>query len=125
MSSYIRSALISTFIAAVALPSSVFAENVSHKGHMTIEEKVVVADHELAPGEYQVRWQDNGATTEVSFIENGKTVATATAQVVALKTKPSEDTMDTMRDSAGRVSVREIRFSGQTRALDFGTAGTN
>lgn len=125
MSSFIRLSLISTFVTALALPSAALAENAAHKGHMTLDHPVVVADHQLAAGEYQLHWQDNGSTTEVSFVENGKTVATAKAQIVSLKTKPSDDVIDTVHDAAGRVTLVEARFSGQTRALDFGTSSAN
>lgn len=120
MKLFIRSTFIASFALALALPAAAFADNVIHKGHLNVEQPTTVADHQLAPGEYQLRWQQDGATAQVSVVEGGKTVVTTTAKVVTLKSKASGDSTDTIHDASGRTSLVEVRFSGQDLALDFG-----
>jgi hypothetical protein len=115
-----------SFIPAVALlcmtSSQAFADSTSHKGHITLSEATQIANQTLAPGDYQMKWQQDGSTAQVSVVENGKVVATTTANVVTLKSKADNDEASTSKDAAGKVSLVEARFSGQNVALDFGAA---
>ncbi len=57
---------------AVLLATSAFASN---KGTVQLRESFEVNGQQLAPGEYQLRWDGTGANVEVSFIQGKKEVA--------------------------------------------------
>jgi hypothetical protein len=119
MSSFIRSVILPTFVFAVALPAASFAKDASHKGHISTDSPIVIADHALKPGTYQVRWQESGTSAQVSVVDGGKVLLSTTAQVKALNSKSSDDVIDTVRNASGQTVLVEARFSGQEHALDF------
>ena len=80
---------------------------------------IVIADHALKPGTYQVRWQESGNTAQVNVVEGSKVLVSTTAQVKALNSKSSDDVIDTVRHASGQTVLVEARFSGQAHALDF------
>jgi hypothetical protein len=98
---------------AVLLASSAFASN---KGSLQVGEAFEVNGHQLAPGQYQVRWDGTGANVEVSFMQGKKEVAKASAKVVALDKAPGYDTA-VIDHSDGKAAVSEIRFAGKKYAL--------
>ncbi len=120
MTAAIRIGLISAFMGLLAVPSAAQADSASHKGHLSIDRAVVVGNQPLAPGEYQLRWQEHGNTADVSIVEGNKVLVTTTAQVVTLPSKADGDITDTRADGAGRIALVETRFSGQEHALRFG-----
>ena len=67
---------------AVLLASSAFASN---KGTLQVREALEVNGQQLAPGEYQLRWDGTGANVEVSFMRGKKEVAKTTAKVIELR----------------------------------------
>jgi hypothetical protein len=119
MSSFIRSAILPTFVFALALPVASFAKDASYKGHITVDAPIVIADHALKAGTYQVRWQETGNTAQVDVVDGGKVLVSTTAQVKTLAGKASDDMIDTVRDASGQTVLVEARFSGQVHALDF------
>jgi hypothetical protein len=102
---------------AVLLASSAFASN---KGSLQVREAVEVNGQQLAPGQYQLRWDGTGSNVEVSFIRGNKEVAKASAKVVTLDQVSDYDS--TVIDRAnGKAAVSEIRFSGKKFALAIGS----
>ncbi|MGD0507957.1 MAG: hypothetical protein ABSA27_09180 [Terriglobales bacterium] len=102
---------------AVLLASSAFASN---KGSLQVREAVEVNGQQLAPGQYQVRWDGTGSNVEVSFLRSNKEVAKASAKVVTLDQVSEYDS--TVIDHAnGKAAVSEIRFSGKKFALAIGS----
>ncbi len=81
----------------------------------------------LQPGTYKVTVNESGSTAAVSFLRNGKQVATATGQVVQLPRKPA-NTAVTVNTSGGAAAIAEIDFEGSQSAVRFGgqanTAGS-
>ena len=69
---------------AVLLTSAAFAGN---KGSLIIRERVDVAGQQLAPGEYQVRWNGSGSDVQVSFMQGKKEVIKTAAKIVPLYRK--------------------------------------
>jgi len=98
---------------AVLLASSAFASN---KGTLQVREPLEVAGQQLAPGEYQLRWDGTGSNVEVSFMQGKKEIAKASANVVALD-KASDYDSTVIDHASGKASVSEIRFSGKKYAL--------
>jgi hypothetical protein len=101
---------------AVLLASSAFASN---KGSLQVREAVEVNGQQLAPGDYQLRWDGTGANVEVSFMQGRKEVAKASAKVVALDKASNYDSA-VVDHSSGKASVSEIRFGGKKYVLAIG-----
>jgi hypothetical protein len=101
---------------AVLLASSAFASN---KGSLQVREALEVNGQQLAPGEYQLRWDGTGANVEVSFMQGKKEVAKASAKVVALD-KASDYDAAVVDHSDGKARVSEVRFAGKKYALAIG-----
>jgi hypothetical protein len=101
---------------AVLLATSAFASN---KGSLIVRESVEVNGQQLAPGNYQVRWDGTGSSVEISFMQGKKEVAKATAKMVALDQAPSFDSA-IVDHSSGKAAVSELRFAGKKYALTLG-----
>lgn len=102
---------------AVLLASSAFASN---KGTLLVREAVEVNGQQLAPGQYQVRWDGTGSNVEVSFMRGNKEVAKTSAKVITLD-QPSDYDSAIVDHANGKAAVSEIRFSGKKFALAIGT----
>jgi hypothetical protein len=89
---------------------------------VTISDPVQVGNMQLKPGDYRVEWQGTGSATQVSFMHNGKTVATATA---TLKTDDQEVDRDAIviGTSDNPKQLREIDFLHDKEALIFQQSG--
>jgi hypothetical protein len=101
---------------AVLLASSAFASN---KGSIEVREPFQVNGQQLAPGNYQLRWDGTGSTVEVSFMQGKKEIAKATAKVVTLDKSASYDSA-VLDHSTGKTTVSEVRFAGKKYALALG-----
>jgi hypothetical protein len=101
---------------AVLLASSAFASN---KGSLHVHEAFVVNGQQLAPGEYQLRWDGTGSNVEVSFLQGKKEVAKASAKVVALD-KAYDNDSAVLDHASGKTAVSEVRFAGKKYALAIG-----
>jgi len=101
---------------AVLLAASAFASN---KGSLQVVERIEVAGQQLAPGNYQLRWDGTGSNVEISFMQGKKEVAKASAKVVALDKAPDYDSA-VVDHSSGKATVSELRFAGKKFALAIG-----
>jgi hypothetical protein len=101
---------------AVLLAASAFASN---KGSLYLQEAFEVNGQQLAPGEYQVRWDGAGPNVEVSIMQGKKEVAKTTAKVVALGKAYDYDSA-VIDHSSGKATVSEVRFAGKKYALALG-----
>jgi hypothetical protein len=101
---------------AVLLASSAFASN---KGTLQVHEPLEVNGQQLAPGEYQLRWDGTGANIEVSFMRGKKEVAKATAKVLALD-KAYDSDASVIEHASGKATVSQVRFAGKKYALAIG-----
>jgi hypothetical protein len=101
---------------AVLLASSAFASN---KGSLQVRETVEVNGQQLAPGEYQVRWDGTGSNVEVSFLKGKKEVAKASATLVPLDQSSGYDSA-VIDHANGKATVSQVRFAGKKFALALG-----
>jgi hypothetical protein len=101
---------------AVLLASSAFASN---KSSLMVREAVEVNGQQLAPGNYQLRWDGTGSNVEVSFMLGKKEVAKASAKVVALDKAYDSDSA-VVDHASGKAAVSELRFAGKKYALALG-----
>jgi hypothetical protein len=103
---------------AVLLASSAFASN---KGTLQVREPLEVAGQQLAPGEYQLRWDGTGSNVEVSFMQGKNEVAKVPAKVVELN-QASEYDAAVVDHASGKATVSQVRFAGKKYALAIGAS---
>lgn len=113
------------FLSLLLLPLGAFAGTNTQKGALNVAQPVEVAGQHLAAGDYTVQWTNPGPTTQVSFLHNGKVVATAPAEVVQLQQKADGDLVDTWTTPNGVHEVRMIEFGGKSYALKINNAAGN
>ena len=101
---------------AVLLASSAFASN---KGSLQVREPFEVAGQQLAPGEYQLRWDGTGSNVEVSFMQGKKEVAKTSAKVVELDKASAYDST-VVNHASGKATVSQVRFAGKKYVLAIG-----
>ena len=106
---------------ALLLPLSVFAKD-NNKGSMNLSSTAQVAGTQLQPGNYTVEWTGSGPAAQVTFVHNGKTIATAPGNIVQLKQRAPYDQV-VITTNSGQNVIQEIDFGSKTTALKFGQAG--
>jgi len=92
--------------------ASALARN-SDKGSLNFTESITVAGHQLTPGQYRVEWNGTGANVELTFVQDGQTVATAPAQEVLQKSKFDQDGYGFTKQKDGRDLLTEVFFHGK------------
>ncbi len=107
---------------SLLLPLTALAKDNS-KGTVDLYSNAQVAGTQLKSGNYKVEWTGNGPATQVKFIQHGKTVVTAPADVVQLKKSAANDQV-VVSNATGTSVVQEIDFGGKTTALRFGQTAT-
>jgi len=111
---YLRNGSIALLL--LILPSLMFAAE-QHKS-MTIDQKAMVGTQHLDPGNYTLKWDDSQSTTNVTFQHNGKTVATAPAQVVHAAN--ADNANYEINNASGQPQLRRVYLSKEQ--LVFGGA---
>ncbi|MFZ0762146.1 MAG: hypothetical protein WAM69_19530, partial [Candidatus Sulfotelmatobacter sp.] len=69
---------------------------------------------------YKVEWQGTGPAVQVKFVQNGKTVATASGTLKMNDAQVSQDDIVTQTTSAHGKVLKEIDFGHDKEALVFG-----
>jgi hypothetical protein len=103
---------------ALLLPLSAFAKD-NNKGKMNLSSNAQIAGTQLQAGDYTVEWSGTGPAAQVSFLRNGKTVATTQGNVVQLKDRAPYDQV-VISTNNGQNVIQEIDFGKKTTALRFG-----
>src|SRR5216683_892221 len=102
---------------ALLFPVGALARNNAHS--IQIVDVVQIGTTQLKPGDYKVEWQGTGPAVQVSFRQNGKTVATLPATLKANDDQVTQDAIMTEATSADRSELKEIDFGRQKEALVF------
>jgi hypothetical protein len=106
-------------ILAVLSPLSVFARD-KNQHSVDISATVQVEGAQLKPGNYKVEWQGTGPDIQVTFLQNGKAVATVPA---TLKTNDAQVTQDQIVTDSANNTLSEIDFRRGKEALVFQQSG--
>jgi hypothetical protein len=106
-------------IFAVLSPLGVFARD-NNQHSVDIPATVQVGGTQLKPGNYKVKWQGAGPDIQVTFLRNGKTVATVPA---TLKTNDGQVTQDEIVTDSATKTLTEIDFHRDKEALVFQQSG--
>lgn len=102
-------------ILAVLAPLSAFARE-KNQHSIEILNAVQVGGKQLEPGSYKVEWQGAGPDVQVTFLHNGKAVATVPG---TLKTNDSQITADAVQTDSANNTLNEIDFRRDKEALVF------
>ena len=106
-------------IVVMLSPLSVFARD-KNQHSVDIPTAVQVGSTQLTPGNYKVTWQGTGPDTQVTFIRDGKTIATVPA---TLKTNDGQVTQDQIVTDSTNNTLSEIDFRRDKEALVFQQSG--
>jgi hypothetical protein len=104
------------FLFALTMSVAAFAATKSET--VTLYSATQVNGKTLPAGEYTVKCEPNGSTAQVTFMRNGKEVATANGQVKQLTSKPDQAQIITS-DSGSTHSISEIDFSHSSTGVTF------
>ena len=99
------------------LTGAAFAGTVSKT--LTFTDPVQINGTTLQPGDYKVTFDDNAPTTQVTFKQGKKEVATAQAQVKQAETKVNATSVEFNSEGSTR-KLQQIQFGGSNSgAGDF------
>jgi hypothetical protein len=104
-------------ILTVLSPLSVFARD-KNEHSVDIPATVQVGGTQLKPGNYKVKWEGAGPDIQVTFLLDGKTVATAPATL-----KTNQVTQDEIVTDSENSTLHEIDFRRDKEALVFQQSG--
>ena len=104
---------------AVLAAVPVFAKD---HANITLGHSASINGTALPQGNYKVSWVSHSPQATVTFIQGGKTLATAEGKWVDRNTKFDSDQVLYSSDGDGAKKVVEIRFAGMSQALVFGDA---
>jgi hypothetical protein len=88
-----------------------------------VPDAVQIGSTRLDPGSYKVEWQGAGPLVQVSFLQHGKTVATAPGNLKMNDNEVSEDALVLDKTKTNTKTLKEIDFGRQKEALVFGQTG--
>jgi hypothetical protein len=104
----------------LALTSSAFAANDSHKSSFEIGAPTQVNGTTLPAGEYTAQWEGSGPAVQVNILQGKKVVATAPAQLVALESKASDTQAEVLNGTNGERELTALQFAGKKVSLKLG-----
>ncbi len=113
-------AFISSLVLVAAFTLPAMAKDKSSE--VQIYEPTQISGTTLQPGIYKVKMTD-GATPTVTFLHNGKQVASVTGQAVQLAKTPSATSVTS--DNSGSIpQIAEIDFEGSQTGVTFTSHAT-
>ena len=110
-------------LATLTLLSPLCLARDKNEHSVTIYNSIQVGSTQLKAGDYTVEWQETSSGVQVSFLQNGRTVATVLG---TLKTNDDRVTQDDVVTDTTRTKgnvLKEIDFGHQKEALLFGQEG--
>lgn len=110
------------FLLALTLTLSIGAFAASKSQSVTLYHDAQLNGKTLPAGDYTVKCDTTGSTSQVRFIRNGKEVASATGQVKQLTNAPETNQVVTLDGNGGPATISEIDFSNTKSAVSFETS---
>jgi len=95
----------------------------SNRRSVTITDPVQIGSSQLKPGHYQMEWQGTGPAVQVSFMRDGKTVATAPATLQTNDAQVTQDDLILDKSNTKVRNLKEIDFAHQKEAFVFAQNG--
>jgi hypothetical protein len=110
------------FILAFISSIGAFAKD-SSRHSVQISDSVQVGSTQLKPGKYEIQWQGAGPEIQLSFVHDGKTVATVPGTLQTNDAHVTEDDIVTDTTGANEKTLKEIDFSHKKESLIFEQSG--
>jgi hypothetical protein len=111
-------------LSVLALLSSVSALARDKNQHsVEIPDSVQVGGSQLEPGNYKLEWKGTGPEIQVSFVRDGKTVATVPGTLKTNDAQVVQDDVVTDTTSANTKVLKEIDFRHNKESLVFEQSG--
>jgi hypothetical protein len=104
---------------AVLSPLGAFARDKNQRS-VDIPDAVQVGGTQLQPGHYKLQIQGTGPDVQVTFLQDGKTVATVPGK---LKTNDEQVTQDQIVTDSANKTLAEIDFRRDKESLVFQQSG--
>lgn len=114
-----RGIVLAVVTSVLMMTVAAFAKDRNHHS-VEIPQTVQVGTSQLAPGEYTMKWSLSGSTADVSFVQNGKSVARVPAKVVSLDHPAAADSVTLKTEAGNAEALEEVEFGGQREAFAFG-----
>jgi hypothetical protein len=108
-------ALLSTF--ALLFSLSAFARD-KNQHSVDIPDTLQVGSTQLQPGTYKVEWQGTGPSVQVTFLQNGKAVATVPGTLTSNKDQPAQNDIVTDTTSSNTKTLAKIDIGHDTLAFE-------
>jgi hypothetical protein len=106
-------------VLALTLSISAFAGSKSET--ITLFHAAQLNGKTIPAGEYTVKCNNTGSNSQVTFLKNGKEVASANGQVKQLSNAPESNQVVT-QDGNGSASISEIDFANSKTGVTFESA---
>ena len=105
--------------ALLIFPLLSVSKAIAEKGSVEISENTTVNGKVLRAGTYRLKWSGTG-NVDLTFMKDGKVIATAPAHTVPLQAKSPNDSATTTKNDDGSRSLIEIEFSNKKYGLSLG-----
>ena len=103
----------------LALTTSAFAANDSHKSSFEISTATQVNGTTIPAGDYTAQWEGTGPTVQVNIMRGKKVVATAQARVITLDSKASDTHAEVLNGTNGERELKALQFAGKKISLQL------
>ena len=110
------------FMVALMFSTGAFAKD-SNRHSVEIPDSVQVGGTQLKSGKYDVKWQGAGPEIQVSFVHDGKTVATVPGTLKTNDPHVTEDDIVTDTTDATTKTLKEIDFAHNKESVVFEQSG--
>ena len=108
-----------TIVAMALLITAGAAAQPEDSRNVLLHHDATVGGSHLVSGKYNIKWQTHSTEATVSFIKEGKVVATAVVKVVDRgKNFPADQVVYNQTANGGQV-IQEIRFKGSSEVIEF------
>ncbi len=87
--------------------------------NLRLYDAVQVGSTMLQPGHYKVEWKGTGQAVPITFLRDGKSVLSTTAQVVEKKKAPQSDAVVMRKTRSNKERLEELDFGHRKDALLF------
>ena len=105
------------FVFALTLTTAAFAGN-NKLQYVSVAHDVQLNGKTLPAGDYYVKYDTSGSTAQVTFLKNGKEVASANGQLKQLDSTPEYNQIVT-QDGNGTKTLSEIDFAKTKTGVTF------
>ena len=112
--------LLAALVLVILLPAAALAE--THTGSLNLPTAASLNGKQLEPGIYNVRWEGEGSSAQISILKGKATVASANANVVNRDRAERSNSVVFSSATDVQKNISEIRFEGKKTVLTFENA---